>query len=441
MKKIFQLLFLLPSIFLSAQSMDAGLNVSLFICSDSIPEACGLNDYGILGIGNTTDTARPTTILIPVKVVAVSAGGGDHSLLLDDNSNVWASGYNGFGELGDGTTTDSPIPVQVSGISGIIAIANGGYHSLFLKNDSTVWGCGYNIDGQLGVGADTILTPVQIPGINNVIAISGRYFNSVFLKSDSTVWGCGSQQYGQLGDPSLNSVPTPTQIPGVSGVVSIASGFNHNLFVKSDGSVWAIGHNSQGCLGDGTYIDRHTPVQVNGISNIIAAAAGDGFSLFLKNDGTVWIVGLGATTAAEITGLGYVEKISAGYDHMLYLRNDGVFFGDGNTSAGALGPQPTYPHPQILDLCGSYLGMETISPTDFSVFPNPSDNGIVYIENNLGEEISCIEVYDLEGKQKMNSVIHSSEKVQLDLQHLSKGMYILQVHSSKGTVHKKLVIN
>jgi alpha-tubulin suppressor-like RCC1 family protein len=454
MKKLFLLLFLLPSIFLSAQSMDAGADVSLFICHDSVPEACGYNAQGQLGNGDTIDQTTPVNMSSLTNIVAVSAGGGLHSLLLDFSGIAWACGYNGFGALGNGSTTNSHIPVQVSGLTGIIQIANGGFHSLFLKNDGTVWGCGLNDAGQLGFGpSGPALTPILIPGINNVTAIASKYHTSVFLKSDSTVWGCGYQQYGQLGDASLNSVIPVAQITGLSGIVGIACGFNHILFLKADGTVWSIGHNWQGALGDGTTIDRHSPVQVHAVSNIVAIAAGNDFSLFLKDDATVW--GTGGpyyddttqhggirTTPSQIPGLSNIQKISAGYDHSLFLRNDGVFIGGGQNQLGDLGPLGfNFPLPQIVGLCQFYIGIETISPSDFSVFPNPSDNGIVYIENNLGEEISCIEVYDLEGKQKMNSVIHSSEKVQLDLQHLSKGMYILQVHSSKGTVHKKLVIN
>ena len=70
------------------------------------------------------------------------AGGGDHSLALKSDGTVWAWGWNGYGQLGDGSTTNRLTPVPVSGLTGVVAIAGGDYHSLALKSDGTVWAWG-----------------------------------------------------------------------------------------------------------------------------------------------------------------------------------------------------------------------------------------------------------------------------------------------------------
>jgi alpha-tubulin suppressor-like RCC1 family protein len=70
---------------------------------------------------------------------------------LRSDGTVWAWGYNGYGQLGDGTTTDSSVPVQVSGLSGVTAIAGGGDSGYALRLDGTVWAWGYNGYGQLSV--------------------------------------------------------------------------------------------------------------------------------------------------------------------------------------------------------------------------------------------------------------------------------------------------
>ena len=97
-----------------------------------------------------------------------------HSLALKSDGTVWAWGYNNYGQLGDGTTTDRHTPVSVSGLTGVTAIAGGYGHSLALKSDGTVWAWGYNSYGQLGDGTTTDRhTPVDVSGLSGVTAIAG----------------------------------------------------------------------------------------------------------------------------------------------------------------------------------------------------------------------------------------------------------------------------
>src|SRR5437763_1373365 len=84
----------------------------------------------------------------PAAAPAVAAG-GFHSVALKGDGTVWGWGYNGSGELGDGTTTDRATPVQASGLSGVVAIGSGVNHVLAVKADGTVWAWGQNPKGQL----------------------------------------------------------------------------------------------------------------------------------------------------------------------------------------------------------------------------------------------------------------------------------------------------
>src|SRR5207245_7369310 len=108
-----------------------------------------------------------------ISGVTVIAG-GRHSLALKSDGTVWAWGLNIAGELGNGTNTNSNTPVQVSGLSGVTAIAVGFLHSLALKSDGTVWAWGDNDQGQLGNGTNTSSnTPVQVSGLGGVGVIPG----------------------------------------------------------------------------------------------------------------------------------------------------------------------------------------------------------------------------------------------------------------------------
>ena len=110
------------------------------------------------------------------KAVPKVAAGENHSLALKADGSVWAWGYNGHGELGDGTTASKAIPVQVKGANGegylsdIVAISAGNNHALALKSDGSLWSWGYNGYGQLGDGTSgdrtDKLTPIQVKGAN-----------------------------------------------------------------------------------------------------------------------------------------------------------------------------------------------------------------------------------------------------------------------------------
>jgi hypothetical protein len=192
-----------------------------------------------------------------------------HTVALKSDDTVWTWGSNSNGQLGDGKTTDESTPVQVSGLSGIIAIAAGYSHTVALKSDGTVWTWGSNGNGQLGDGKTTDKsTPGQVSGLSSVIAIAAGYAHTVALRNDFTdvtVWTWGSNSNGQLGDGKTTDKHTPGQVSKLSGLTAIAAGYTHTVALKSDGTVWTWGSNGNGQLGDGSTTDRWTPVQIQSL--------------------------------------------------------------------------------------------------------------------------------------------------------------------------------
>lgn len=282
----------------------------------------------------------------------VIEGGERHSLVLCSGGSVTSTGYNGFGALGDGTTTTRLTPVTVSGLSGITSISAGRDYGLALKNDGTVSAWGYNQYGALGDGTTiTRLTPVQVIGLTEVTSVSAGFVHSLALKQNGTVWAWGYNNFGQLGDGTYTQRLTPIQIPGLSGITAISAGGLHSLGLKNDGTVWEWGGWMLGSIST-------TPVQVGGLSGIIAVSAGAYYSLALKNDGTVWAwgsnnygqLGDGTTTSRsvpfQILGLSGITAISASFttnlmSHSLALRNDGIVRAWGYNFNGQLGDGTT----------------------------------------------------------------------------------------------------
>jgi hypothetical protein len=204
---------------------------------------------------------------------------------LKADGTVWGWGYNINGQAGDAKGGPVTVaPVRFSGLNGVVAIAGGGAHSLAVKADGTVWAWGFNQYGQLGNGSNTnSYAPVQVSGLVHVIAAAAGDHYSLGLKADGTVWAWGRNTEGELGNGTNAETNLPVWVQGLSGIIAISAapavGPNHSLALKADGTVWAWGYNSSGQLGNGGTTNSNVPIQVPGIQGAIAIAAGGAHSV------------------------------------------------------------------------------------------------------------------------------------------------------------------
>ncbi|MBK8657878.1 MAG: hypothetical protein IPN22_03115 [Bacteroidetes bacterium] len=130
--------------------------------------AWGYNGNGQLGDGTGNTRYQPNAVsnIVP-GTVAYLSGGTQHSIAVLTNGTVMGWGYNAYGQLGDGTTTTRLTPVIMSGISTATKVACGDNHTLLLLSNGTMRACGYNGYGQLGDGSNTNRTTPVAAGVTD----------------------------------------------------------------------------------------------------------------------------------------------------------------------------------------------------------------------------------------------------------------------------------
>ena len=319
--------------------------------------------------------------------------GNGYTFLLKTDGTVWATGNNGYGQLGLGDVVNKTQFYEVN-ISDVKQIACGGSFTAILKNDGSVWTAGYNGYGQLGLGNNTnksTFTKVTTNINNDVVQICAGGYHLFAIKKDGTVWCCGKNDNGQLGLGNTTSSSSFKQVTtNVDGCVKIACGYEHTYLLKNNGTVFSCGYNTSGQLGLGSTSNMSTFNCVSTLSNVKDIISGGYHGFVIKNDNTVWSCGyngsgqLGlidtesrATFTQVTTRSDNVKYITCGFNHTLVIKNDGTLYVTGENGYGQLGVNETadrYSFTQVPNLTANIIA--AYAGEDFSIIID--DEGIVY---------------------------------------------------------------
>ena len=344
---------------------------SCALVDDGSVRCWGYADFGQLGNGAPLDDAA---YRVPVAVEGLDDGVTaissrfDHTCALTNLGAVRCWGANGNGQLGDGTTADSALPVAVAGLSGVTAIEAGVDHTCAIDDAGGVLCWGKNDYGQLGDGTiEDKSAPVAVVGLDSgVVAIAAGRWHTCAVTDAGAVSCWGGDTFGELGDGEpLAASPTPVPVSGLdSGVVDVAASDGITCVVTDVGAARCWGRNGDGQLGNGesgTSVESHVPTDVvgldAGVTSIspgygytcatVAGAAmcwGDNFELTLGNgegpgfesDVPVDVVGLARGTASIGGCSTHTCALMVDGAVKCWGGNDGGELGDGTDESSAV---------------------------------------------------------------------------------------------------------
>lgn len=431
-------------------------------------------------------------ILLPIVINAqhIGIGFGNHTIAAKSDGTVYTWGNNSYGQLGNGNTTNSNVPIAVvtsGALSGktITKVAAGLLHSVALASDGTVYTWGYNYYGQLGRGNTTdsnvpvaVSTSGALSG-KTITQVATGLYHSIVLASDGTVYTWGYNFYGQLGNGNTgtdSNVPVAVSTSGVlSGktITQVAAGGYYSIALASDGTVYTWGDNYYGQLGTRNNINYYVPVAVDQSEMGPLPVELTSFSANFLTDR----VELNWQTAAEVNNYGFevqrqYQVSSSEYQDKSWEKI-GFVLGHGTTNSPkqysftdslnlTLNPNLTlinYRLKQIdndgtlayskiitVDL-SKITGIEEKIPAEFSLsqnYPNPF-NPTTTIQYSIPKtSFVSLKIYDVLGKEVASLVNEELSAGVYDrtfnAANLSSGIYFYTLRANNFTATKKLML-
>ena len=254
-----------------------GLGQSIVLTSKNRVFTWGSNNYGQLGDGTTEYKYTPVDITSSFKldegesIIQVSSG-MYYSSAITSEGRIFTWGRNNYGQLGDGTTEDKFIPVDITSLFNlnegelIIQVSLGGEHSSVITSEGRIFTWGLNYFDQLGIGPlpDSIV-PFEITSKfelsigETIIQVSLGFWHSTVLTSEGRIFTFGANNYGQLGvgttsfnQGHVREITSQFNLDDEETIVQVSLGSDHSSALTSRGRLFVWGRNDSGQIGDGT---------------------------------------------------------------------------------------------------------------------------------------------------------------------------------------------
>ena len=355
---------------------------NVFLMTDNSIKTCGY--AGNRGFGSPDGQHAYTPVNVPIETAYpprgkfISVHADNRGIMaLTDSGEVYSRGYNGYGQLGHGNTTQIGIlkKIQFFETNNIhisqlyfCGVSSSTVSSAFAVSDvGEVYSWGYNGYGQLGHGNTTQLTaPQKITAFTGITITKlfigdGRYMTISAIDNANNLYTWGRGTYGSLGQGSTANINTPTLVSGIKATeVAMAGGnsVHYTLVITKDSNIMGAGYNAYGQLGDGSTTQRTSFVNTSPVFDSVAeidVTNQYGISLFVTYGRELYITGYngfgqhgnGTTTNSntfnKVTApfQGMVKKARIGGwttgSYVVVLDTLGRLWGAGYNAVGQLG--------------------------------------------------------------------------------------------------------
>lgn len=320
----------------------------------------GANFDGQVGDGTNDYINTPVAVSGGHTFVSLGDADGRHHCALNEAGEAYCWGDNSFDQLGDGSGSDSNVPVAVSGGMAFQSVHPGYRHTCALDPDGNAYCWGDNADGQVGDGTTTDRTaPTAVAtGLTFDMLSAGGVTNCALDGTQAYCWGYNAE--GQAGDGTTASPrTTPGTVAGGYAFAKVTAGLLHTCAMTTAGEPYCWGLNPSGELGDGTTDNASSPTPVSDLATVDDIAAGqEATCAIVSGTGYCWgnndIGGLGdgslfpRSTPATVTGGISWSRILASSTNSCGISTDGTPYCWGYTLLAGDGSSDSEPTPVMV---------------------------------------------------------------------------------------------
>lgn len=298
------------------------------------------------------------------------AAAADYACAVDSLGQAWCWGAGSLGQLGNGDTLDSRVPLRVTGGHVADQISAGDFHACLLTPVGEAWCWGTNFTGVIGTGGITGREPVplRVAGGHRFSSLSAGGSHSCALDGAGAAWCWGQGNNGRLGTGDSADVYQPAAVVTDQRFVAITAGSAHSCGLNAQGEAFCWGSNFRGQLGSGDTLDALTPVPVTGGALFRAVEAGGYHTCGLLQSGEArcWgndvtaelgdgrLVPQAVVTPVAVFGDRRFTRLAVGNYHACAVTGAGAGWCWGQSVYGKLGNATYFPTPVPVAVAGEH---------------------------------------------------------------------------------------